>query len=361
MKIMIKQISFIAVLILCSIGILILSACSSINLDNQGKTIIDSYGREVWLPENVKSIAVVGSAARFCVYAGAQEKIVAITDAERANEQRPYTIAFKDLFNNLPSTNNGNHLNNTNVDKEKLLSIAPDVILSSRSSAECQNLQENINIPVVGVFSQDEIFDSSVYKAIEICGQVADTQEHAKKTINFIKKANDELSDKCTGNQAKIYRGAVNFKGAKNLCGTVSNYCIYEVLNLNNVAKNKQINHAYDTSLEQIYNWNPDYIFMDYPNKIKIQEQKSQNEDVFNQIEAFKSQNAYYVSTFNNNGTNIEYGLCEAYFTASILYPESFSDVNLYDKFKEIFKIIDGKDIYNELVDLGLYFGKAEL
>lgn len=53
-------------------------------------------------------------------------------------------------------------------------------------------------------------------------------------------------------NNLKIYRGALNYKGAKNLCGTISNFSIYNLMKLNNVAQNNQIKSEYDCSLEQI-------------------------------------------------------------------------------------------------------------
>lgn len=359
MKTVIKQISLLILAVICIASLLILGACNANSNNTSGKTITDSYGRKIDVPENVKAIAVVGSAARYCVYAGAQDKLIAVTDVEKESNLRPYTIAYKDLFSALPSTNNGNHLNNTNVDEEKLLSLKPDVILSSRSAQECSNLQNDINIPVVGIYSQDQLFDDSVIKSIEIVGNVASTQEKTKQTIDFLRSTNKELSQKCPGNQTPVYRGAVNYKGSKDLCGTVSDYCIYDNLKINNVAKNPNITEPYDTSLEQILTWNPSYIFMDCTNKNKVKNQKDQNPEVFNNVDAFKNDNAHFVAPFNNNGTNIEYGLCEAYYTAKIIYPENFSDINLDEKFQQIFEKMDGKDIYKTLIESGIYFGKA--
>ena len=101
------------------------------------KPIVDAYGRSVTVPTEVTKVATVGSGARLVVYAGAMDKLVAVTEMEtKSAKTRPYTMAYADRFAALPSTSNGNHLNETEIDAETLLALAPDVIISSRSAAD---------------------------------------------------------------------------------------------------------------------------------------------------------------------------------------------------------------------------------
>ena len=150
---------FIGIFLISVIAILtlILSSCNYKEIRDANETITDFNGRNVQYPSNVERIATVGSAARSVVYAGAQNKLVAITEMDRPTELRPYTLVDPELFSSLPTTSDGNHLNSTNIDKEKLLELNPDVILSSRSKSECERLQKDLNIPVIGVGFQDEI------------------------------------------------------------------------------------------------------------------------------------------------------------------------------------------------------------
>ena len=53
-------------------------------------------------------------------------------------------------------------------------------------------------------------------------------------------------------NQLRMYRGAINFKGSKDLTGTYSHYCVFDALKATNVADRNDIEGAYDTTLEQI-------------------------------------------------------------------------------------------------------------
>ncbi len=124
--------------------------------------IIDSYGRDVPIPKNVERVATVGSATRLVVYAGAIDKLCAITEMDRPTELRPYTLVNPELFSSLPTTNNGNHINEIDVDTEKLIEIQPDIIISSRSAEECDDLEEKTKIPVVGVSTLNEILQTSL-------------------------------------------------------------------------------------------------------------------------------------------------------------------------------------------------------
>ena len=150
---------FVGILVISVVAVfaLMFSSCNYREIRDANDMITDFNGRNVQYPSNVERIATVGSAARSVVYAGAQDKLVAITEMDRPTELRPYTLVDPELFSSLPTTSDGNHLNSTNIDKEKLLEINPDVILSSRSKSECERLQKDLNIPVIGVGFQDEI------------------------------------------------------------------------------------------------------------------------------------------------------------------------------------------------------------
>ena len=351
------------ILFACALAFILCAQTSckneSTNTDSMS-TIEDIYKREVKYPKNIERVATVGSATRICVYAGATDKLCAITESDSENILRPYTIAYKDKFSNIQTTNNGNHINETNIDKEKLLSLNPDVIFSTRSKDECTKLQNEINIPVIGVYFQDEMFSEEVYRSIETIGIVCNTEKHSQSTIEYLKNFELELKNLNTDNKTPIYRGAVNFKGSKGLTGTISNYCIYKTLGINNVADRSDINSCYDTNIEQIVTWNPKYVFLDCTNANKITTDWQNNSSILTKISAFSDNNVYYVAPFNSNGTNIEYGLCEAFYTAHILNPQKIDKSNLQTKFREIFIKLDGSDIYDEINANGIKFEKAK-
>ena len=160
--------TLVAILAFCLLA-LALAGCAS---DTQGngdtREITDVYGRTVTIPADVQTCATVGSAARFVVYAGGQDKLIAVTEKENpVSASRPYTVAYEELFTSLPTTSNGNHLVETSVDGEAMLELNPDVIISSRSAQECDDLQAQLDIPVIGISYQDQIFTEDVFKSIK--------------------------------------------------------------------------------------------------------------------------------------------------------------------------------------------------
>lgn len=227
--------------------------CSGTTISSKDTTkIMDSYKREVRVPTDVQRVATVGCATRLVVYAGAVDKLVAITEMDRPSELRPYTIAYEEEFKNLPTTNDGNHLNSTTVDEEKMLEIKPDVIISSRSADECEKLQEHIKIPVIGVDAQGDLLDDQYASSIQIVGLACGTSEHANQLIGYARGIYNELYNVTKPTSPRVYRGAINYKGSKDLTGTYSEFNVYKTISATNVADNPNIKGAYDTTLEQI-------------------------------------------------------------------------------------------------------------
>ena len=63
------------------------------------------------------------------------------------------------------------------------------------------------------------------------------------------------------------------------------------------------------------------------------------------------------------NGTNYEYGICEAYFTLKTLCPENanIKSIDINKKFSEIYTTMLGVDISAQLTSGGITFGQLNL
>lgn len=326
------------------------------------KTITDAYGRQVEVPTQVNTAATVGSGARLVVYAGGKYKLIAVTDMEtNPGMNRPYAMAYKDLFADLPSTSNGNHLNQTNVNAEQLMQLKPDTIISSRSADECDQLQQTTGIPVIGVSYQNQLFSNGIYDSISCVGEALDTQDHAQSVISKMKEWKQDLDNRIASvpqdSKPSVYVGAINYRGKKSWTGTYAHYTPTDILQANNVADSTGQDGAIDVSLEQIGQWNPDYIFLDAANSDVIDQDYENNPDFFNNLSATRSGNLYTQPSYNFNGTNVGTGICDTYFIGATIYPDAFSDVNLDDKYREIYTtMLDGYDFYTDMQQNGETF-----
>ena len=329
------------------------SASSSALSGAATKAVVDAYGRTVEVPAHAQSAATVGSGARFVVYAGAQDKLVAVTEMETEPAlNRPYSMAYADLFKRLPATSNGNHLLETNVNEEELVKLSPDVIISSRSKEECDQLQANTGIPVIGITYQNQLFTDNVYKSIECVGAALDTEDHAAQVIAKMKEWESDITGRVANipDSAKpsVYVGAVNYKGAKSWGGTYAHYACTDVLGANNVADQTGQDGALDVGLEQIGAWNPDYMFLNAGNIDLLKADYAANRAFFDDLAAFKDNRLYTQPFFNFNGTNVDTGICDTYFIGATIYPDAFADVDLDAKYKEIYEtMLGGFDFYS--------------
>lgn len=359
------------VLIAGAIALLALALCACTEPGNQTtradsgqeteRSVTDAYGRTVHVPKEVETVATVGSGARFVVYAGGQDKLVAVTEMEYpAAPSRPYTVVHQDLFSTLPTTSNGNHLMETTVDTEKLLEINPDVIVSSRSAEECDALQESIGIPVVGISYQGQLFTENVYASIEAVGQAVGTEDHARQVVTKLKEWKEDLSERTASipddQKPRVYVGAVNFKGAKSFTGTYAHYPVLDAINAKNVADESGQKGAFDTTLEQIGTWDPDIMFLNAGNMELLKKDFGDNPAFFNELQAFKNKRLYSQPSFNFNGTNVEMGICDTYFCASVVYPDRFSDIDLPARYDEIFTVMLGSPYYDTMKSSGADF-----
>ena len=325
------------------------------------KTVVDAYGRSVEVPKDAKTAATVGSGARFVVYAGAQDKLIAVTEMETTPAMnRPYAIAYKDLFANLPSTSNGNHLLETNVNEEQLMDLNPDVIISSRSAEECDALQNDTRIPVIGITYQNQLFTDNVYNSITCVGEALGTEDHANEVVDKLKEWDADLkartADIADADKPSVYVGAVNYKGAKSFTGTYANYAPLVELNAKNVADETGQKAAVDVDLEQIGNWDPDYMFLNAGNMDLMKTDHANNQAFFDGLKAFQQGNLYTQPFFNFNGTNIDTGICDTYFIGATIYPDKFADVDLKAKYSEIYTTLLGVDFYQVMQQNGMDF-----
>ena len=323
--------------------------------------ITDAYGRTVEVPSEVASVATVGSGARFVVYAGAQDKLVAVTEMDTpASPSRPYTEVYADLFAELPTTSNGNHLMETSVDAEALLEIDPDVIVSSRSAEECDTLQEQIGIPVVGISYQDQLFSDDVYTSIRVVGEALGTADHANAVVEAMQGWQADLDERTAdiseSERPTVYAGAVNYQGARSFDGTYAQYAPFEAVNAVNVVDELGQTGAVTIDIEQLAEWDPDYMFLNAGNSDLMAEDYANNTAFFDSLSAFQNGNLYTQPSFNMNGTNVEVGICDAYFIGATIYPEQFADVDLAAMYDEIFETMLGQPYYDQMRELGMDF-----
>ena len=326
--------------------------------DAATRTITDGNGREVEIPQTVESIVCVGvGALRYSCYMQAQDFVVGVEDYEtKAGMSRLYNYVNFDKFGTLPVTGT-----NGEPFVEEIINVGPQVVvMSSYANVDPDELQSKTGIPVVMVPGSDTTLDDKAYETLRILGELYGKEDRAEELTTYLHGIEDDLAARTEGvaeeEKPSVYVCGVSFKGAHGFEGTEAFYGPFELIHANNLANTTGQTGAFDIDTEQVLAWDPDVIFVDFNGMDLIKEDYATNADFYNSLTAVKEGRVYSQISFRSSASNLETALADAYYGATILYPEQFADVDVEAKTGEIFEMLLGSNPYQDLKDAGYEF-----
>ena len=341
------------------IGLSLFAGCSK-PTETAGniRTITDSKGRKVEVPEKVESIVCVGvGALRYTCYMGAQDLVVAVEDCEKeAVISRLYNYVNIEKFKDLPviGTNGVPYA-------EEIIKVAPDVIVMSKSaSVDADELQNKTGTPVVVVPGSDTTLDQNAYDTIHILGELYGKESRATELTDYLNGIQKDLNDRTKNipeaEKPSVYVGGVSFKGHHGFEGTEAGYGPLALIGAKNLADTTGKSGAFNIDLEQVLSWDPDIIFVDFNGMNLIKEDYAKNPAYYNALKAVQNGKVYSQISFRSNASNLETALADAYYAACVIYPEYFTDIDPVAKAGEIFEKLLGVNPYADLKEAGYEF-----
>ena len=327
------------------------------------RTITDGAGRQVQVPETVRSIVCVGvGALRYSCYMGAADLVVGVEDYEaKIAMSRLYNYVNFDKFENLPVIGT-----NGQPYTEEIINLAPDVIVMSKSaSVEADDLQAKTGTPVVVVPGSDTTLDQDAYETIRILGELYGREDRARELTEYLNGIRQDLEER-TGDipeeeKPTVYVGGVSFKGHHGFEGTEAGYGPFALIGAKNLADTTGQSGAFNIDLEQVLSWDPDIIFVDFNGMSLINEDYARNPDYYNSLSAVQEGKVYSQISFRSSASNLETALADAYYAACVMYPEQFADVDPVAKAQEIFEMLLGVNPYADLKEAGYEFRAVEI
>ncbi|MBQ8358476.1 MAG: iron ABC transporter substrate-binding protein, partial [Oscillospiraceae bacterium] len=296
------------------------AGCSQKSNDSADKTrtVTDSKGREVEVPEKVESIVCVGvGALRYTCYMGAADLVVAVEDCEKeAVISRLYNYVNIDKFKDLPVIGT-----NGNPYAEEIIKVSPDVVVMSKSaSVEADDLQNKTGTPVVVVPGSDTTLDNDAFETIRIMGELYGREARATELTEYLKNIQKDLDDRTKNipdsEKPSVYVGGVSFKGHHGFEGTEAGYGPLALIHAKNLADTTGKTGAFNIDLEKVLSWDPDIIFLDFNGMSLINEDYRKNPDYYNSLAAVKNGKVYSQISFRSNASNLETALADAYYAA---------------------------------------------
>ena len=339
------------------------------NTAGNTRTVIDTWGREVAIPEKVESIICLGSGApRIAAYLGVMDMLVGAEDhdIQNATVLRDYNVVYQEQLRKLPAVGAGGGSGANNGYAEQIIEVQPDVILAGFSQEAAEELQNQTGIPVVCVrYLSINFVDESFYDAMRIFAEVVGKQQRCEDVLSFIdackKDLNDRTKDIPDSEKLTAYTGAVTFSGRHGFAGTYANFGPFLAVNALNVADEVKDTNYFETDLEKVIAWDPDVIFLDPGNMDLVNDEYRTNPGYFEALRAVQEGNIYTMPSFNNCSTNITYAIMNAYYAGIVLYPEAFADVRMETVAAEILETMLGENFFEEMENGGLFYGKLTI
>ena len=338
------------------LALIVLSCGNSGSYKKYVRIMKDSAGREVRVPDTIKSlIALRSGALRLICYMGMAEKVGYIEGNEKRRDV-PYLMAYPGL-REKDVIGAGN-----NYDTELLAaSDAGLVVATFMSAAEADELQRSTSKPVF-VLEYGDMKDNmdELFKSLNLLGEIFYRTGRADSLIQYIKKTLNDFNARSDRNDSiTAYTGGVAYRGSHGISSTEPGYPPYRFLSVNNVAEslgevvsspmNNQENAFID--IEQLLIWDPDYIFLDAAGEIIWQEEI--DKPVLSEtLSSFRSGNVYSILPYNWYTTNYENILCNTWFIGKIVYPGAFNDIDIESECRDIYSFFLGTDVYDEMYEL---------
>ncbi len=335
-------------------------------------TVTDMFGRLVEVPKGADRVIAAGTAAlRFVTYLNGSSMVIGVEEFERdmspsALGGRAYAIAHPE-FSTLPSV--GPQFGG---DAELMASLNPEVIFYSprnQQGADCDTLQNNVGIPVVGLSTTVDLTRNidQFFKQVDLVGEVLGTKERATELKAYVSSLIDDIGTRVKNipqeERPTVYIGGLSYGSSHGLDWTTINYVPFHYLGANNVITTDLLTTGTgQISIEEVWKKDPEYVFVDLAGLSLAKQQYAQYKDSLDEVTAFRNGDVYGVLQTNWYASNWDTVLLSCYYVGKVLYPEKFADVDIANKADEIYTVMVGSAIYDRLVDYtGGTFGKVSL
>lgn len=372
--------------ILVAVSVISLSACGTVNTDTTGNaaasnvpqeiTVTDMIGREVKVtPESYSKVVCIGAGAlRMYTYVGDVALLSGVEDIDNTSLQdrpkmfdsvsRPYVIAYGDTFSKLPSCGVGGP-NAQTAEAEKILSCNPDIVISEYEDVEKENaLQEQLGVPVITLKSGvNGVFDDSFKGSMELLGKIFGTESKAEKLVTYIDEQKKEISSRTAdikeADKPTVYICGLGNWGTTNHLMTAQNYISFNIANVKNAVSGLAKDGIQAIEEEKFVSLGDsiDIMIMDAAAVKNIKPLYQNNQTMFDTCKAWQNGEVYLEMAYNAYYTNYEIALINTWFIAKMVYPDSFSDIDITEKTNEVTQMFLGQNMADKIYEAPASFG----
>lgn len=296
-------------------------------------TIVDQAGREVTVKKDPQTIALCYRVViRFLLNLDQGDKIKGIGKTE-------------DFLQDLqPSLRDCMDVGKGVADIEALAELKPEVFFHKASDLDTLQAVEDIGIPAVGI---DVETPGQMIQALKIMGKVCGAEEKAEKLISYYNKKlkkTEKLVASVKDKKTAVIMGSSIGKVAD---GTMLQGQMIERAGAVNCAADLKAPGLWPSAgAEQIFAWNPDYIFISGSESAIYTAEDILTDPSWSEMKAVKAGHVYVMPAAEDSwefpgivsvlGTD---------YMIHMMYPELMSDKDLEKNVDQCYKLCYGKTI----------------
>lgn len=366
--------------ILCLVLAFSLCACGETLVtevtEGTAVTVTDLVGREVSVtPGSYQRIVCIGAGAlRMYCYVGDTALLCGVEDIDNLSLEnrpqmfdsvaRPYVLAYGDVFRELPSCGVGGPQAQT-AEAEKILSCAPDLVISEYEDADKANaLQEQLGVPVITLSTGSRgVFDEAFAASMTLLGTVLGKEDRAVELNAYIAAETADITARTAEiaeeDKPGVYICGLGNWGTTDHLMTAESYASFEIANVRNVLTGTGVKGIQSIEEEKFVSLGEDMdiLVLDAAAIKNIIPKYQEDPTMFDTCKAWQTGDVYLEMAYNAYYTNFEICLANTWFIAKAVYPEAFADIDMTQKTNEVTKAFLGAELAEEIFTCPNSFG----
>lgn len=320
--------------ILCGFFIFLLSficGCGSVQENYTGKTIIDSAGRKVVIPENIQTAVVANRYNMEIIKSlNAQKHIIGV-DYGIYQDQK----AYGDFFTEQQIIGKSQ----SDLNYEKIIELDPDILIIAGNGlwkdAEEKLAPFDIKVVVVNPYYADKFTETYT-----LVGKIFNKEKEAKEFIHFFENKLNYIHE----HLKNVKKKTIYYEYKKEGTTTIPGDYFYEMLNYAHVENIFKDSQALTIDIESVVARNPDIIVKvgdagkdpsytpPSENEFKLRKNNIISRPGWETINAVKNDKILLLSQYAHGGASKIIGTC---YIAKYVYPEYLPDLHPEEVFKE--------------------------
>lgn len=336
------------------------SVTSSAEEEKETRIIVDHAGNEVEIPSNIERVVITSLwplPSIYVLFQGSADKLVGMHPASLSAAKYSMLTKIAPEVADVETA----FIQNGELNAEELIKLNPDVVFYSATNAKDKEILNKAGIPAIGFSTTIENFNTveTVNRWVELLGEIFQEEDKAKEITEYGRKAYNDIQERIKNvPEDEKPKALILFKYSDKQFQTSGDNFFgqywLDATGAINVASS--LSGMADINMEQVYEWNPDIIYITNFSKYMPEDLYSNvalDGHDWSGVKAVidKKVYKYPLGMYRWYPPSSDSPLC-LWFMAKMNYPDLFSDIDMEKLTKEYYKKFYDVELTDEEVKI---------